>query len=97
MKLRKNMSRCVYQPTQKETKQILKINKILQSERGKLLSTDRLPNNGEMHKLENIRFLRRMLFAEGPSQFMYYLAGVKLEEKIQESITEILHESVESI
>jgi len=88
------MGRCVYQPTEKETKQILKINKILQSEREKLLSADRLPNNGEMNKLGNIRFLRRMLFAEGPSQFMNYLAGVRLEEKIQESITEILHEPV---
>ena len=87
------MGRCVYSPTKKEEKKIAKICGILEEERKRAVKD----KSGQAavirdNRLANLRFLKRMVCAEGPMNFINRACRVKLSREAGNEISDILKE-----
>ncbi|MEM2974582.1 MAG: hypothetical protein QW112_03090 [Candidatus Micrarchaeia archaeon] len=88
------MSRYIYSPTRSEAKKISKICAVLEKEWKRTISNKGQTEEEKSDALANIRFLKRMICAEGPMNFMNYFCGVKLNKKASEKIFSILNEPI---
>ena len=87
------MGRCVYSPTKSEEKKIVRICGILEEERKRIVKDESMqPAVVQDNRLANLRFLKRMVCAEGPMNFINYVCGVKLGRKAGKEISDILKE-----